>query len=167
MRFQFFRIPASEAGAYVEAFNTFLASNPVSAIDRHFVDLGENSYWAFAVTVTEASGAQKAGDRNKPRVDYREVLSKEDFAVYAALRNVRKDLASKDGIPAYYVFGNEQLAAMVTGRVTTMQGIEAIPGVGPAKATRYAAPMLEVLRQKVPALPTKLETTPAKASDSA
>jgi hypothetical protein len=41
-------------------------------------------------------------------VDYREVLDDKDFAVFAKLRTKRKELADKDGVPAYALFTNEQ-----------------------------------------------------------
>ena len=40
-----------------------------------------------------------------------------EFTVFAKLRSVRKLLADRQGVPAYALFTNEQLAAMVQRRV--------------------------------------------------
>ncbi|MCA9542330.1 MAG: HRDC domain-containing protein, partial [Myxococcales bacterium] len=43
------------------------------------------------------------------------------------------------------IFNNEQLAAMVTGGVSSTKDLAAIPGVGPARMERYAAAFLDRL----------------------
>ncbi|MBI4754199.1 MAG: HRDC domain-containing protein [Betaproteobacteria bacterium] len=53
---------------------------------------------------------QPGGKRE--RIDYREVLNEQDFAVFADLRRLRKGLAEQDGVPAYALFTNEQLVAL-------------------------------------------------------
>ena len=50
----------------------------------------------------------------KQRVDYKEVLSPADFALFAKLRDWRKATAEQEGIPVYAVLTNEQLAAIAT-----------------------------------------------------
>ena len=72
-------------------------------------------------------GEERCG---RVKVDYREVLSPEDFAVFARLRQVRKEIAQDDAVPVYTVFTNEQLAQMVQGRATTKAALEKIAGVG-------------------------------------
>ncbi len=73
------------------------------------------------------------------------MLSPEDFAVFSKLREVRKALAERDAVPPYAVFTNEQLAAMVTGKVTTPAALAKLDGVGAARIEKYSAPMLAVL----------------------
>ena len=80
------------------------------------------------------------------RVDYREILSESDFAVYAKLRSLRKSMAEKDGLPAYTLFTNEQLAAMVQQRVTSLRALEEIQGIGAARVKKYGAAFLEILQ---------------------
>jgi hypothetical protein len=60
-------------------------------------------------------------------VDYKEVLNEADFAVFSRLRDLRKVIAEKEAVPAYAIFTNEQLAAMVTGKVDRL--CQAEPGV--------------------------------------
>ena len=50
------------------------------------------------------------------KVDFKEVLSDPEFAVFARLRALRKERADAEGVPAYALFTNEQLAEMVQRR---------------------------------------------------
>jgi hypothetical protein len=73
------------------------------------------------------------------KVDYREVLSAQDFAVFSKLREVRKGLAEKEGVPPYTIFTNEQLAAVVRQKVTTKAEArgarpEAVPASVPSRS---------------------------------
>ena len=97
-----------------------------------------------ASSATSATGAVRA--RNK--VDYRERLSPEDFAVFARLREVRKEIAQADAVPVYAIFTNEQLAQMVQARATTKAALEKIAGVGDARIEKYGPRVLEFLHQQ-------------------
>lgn len=93
----------------------------------------------------DGKGPTVAGKGSK--VDYREVLSEADFKLFARLRTLRKELAEHEGVPAYALFTNEQLAAMVARRVRTPAELGAIPGVGAARVEKYASRFLELLGQ--------------------
>lgn len=64
-------------------------------MERRWVDQGESSFWAFCVDYLEPSGAPAPSaprDRDgqlRNKVDYRERLSPEDFAVFARHRDLR------------------------------------------------------------------------------
>jgi len=148
--FHFFRIAMNDGVA--EELNAFLRSHRILQVDRRFVDHGENSFWAFCVDYQEhksggqaTGGPPQAGARGK--VDYRAVLSPEDFSVFARLRDVRKQIAAEEAVPVYTIFTNEQLARMVQARATSKAALAKIEGVGEARIERYAARMLEVLSQ--------------------
>jgi superfamily II DNA helicase RecQ len=127
-------------------------------VEKSFVADGAASGWALAVTwiegdVPSAAGATDATVRRAEgrKVDYREVLSPAEFTVYDRLRQLRKQLAEAEGLPPYAVFTNEQLAAMVQQRVLNQQALGAIDGVGEGRIARYAAAVLAVLRDALPA----------------
>ncbi len=91
-------------------------------------------------------GTDKGRSGSAPKVDYKEVLSAEDFAVFSKLRDLRKALAEKEAIPAYSIFTNEQLAAMVTGKVESQAALAKIEGIGAARIEKYGAAFLTVLK---------------------
>lgn len=146
MRLKFFHIPMVDPLAAEAELNQFLASHRVLEVQRHFVATGLDSGWAVCVAFVEGvAGSHDAGAR-KGKIDYREVLAEDEFAVYSRLRSLRKELAERDAVPAYALFTNEQLAAMVRQRVDSATSLAALEGVGQARVAKYGAPFLEVLR---------------------
>ena len=156
MRQHFVTVPLYDGAAAEEELNRFLASHRVIGIERHFVADGPRSVWAlcvsWVVTPPREEGSTPAEGR-KGRVDYRETLSAEDFAVFVKLRDTRNALAERDGVPPYAVFTNEQLAEVVRRKVTSTAGLAQIEGVGPARIEKYGAALLAALPPALPASP--------------
>jgi superfamily II DNA helicase RecQ len=148
MKMRFFLIPVQESAKAADELNGFLSNRRILGIDRHFVPDGTNSAWAVCVSYLE-SAERPAADKAGARIDYREVLNDADFQVFARLRSLRKTLAEQDGVPAYALFTNEQLADMVRQKVTTVNALERISGVGPARSKKYGAAFLELLKVHV------------------
>jgi superfamily II DNA helicase RecQ len=144
LKYRFFSIPAMMPDDVQEDMNRFCAAHRVISIEKQFVQDGERSYWALCVGYVE----KQAGPLSprKGHVDYREVLGAADFALFAKLRELRKTLAEQEGVPAYALFTNEQLAQMVQQRVTTKAELAALDGVGPARIEKYAEAFLNLLR---------------------
>ena len=153
MRLRFFTVPVCDPSAAQDEVNRFLASHRVLSVDRELVSDGAGSVWALCVAYVDGEKQPVlAAAGRKGRVDYRELLPESEFAVFARLRSLRKTLAEKEGVPAYALFTNEQLAAMVTGRVTTAAALEAIDGVGPARLEKYGEAFLAILKGAIPVL---------------
>jgi len=93
-----------------------------------------------------------ARDHRKERVDYRETLTPEQFAVYARLREARKRIAERDGVPPYAVFSNEQFAEVIRRGVRTAAELARVDGVGSARREKYGAEFLVILAAQ-PAAP--------------
>ena len=99
----------------------------------------------------------RGGAASAPKVDYREILSQQEFALYEKLRALRKEFAEKQGLPVYAVFTNEQLATMIKNRAASLKDIAALPGVGESKIKQYGAAFLAVITENTPAEPAKAE----------
>ena len=67
--------------------------------------------------------------------------------MFARLRALRKERADAEGVPAYALFTNDQLAEMVQRRVTSDAALRAIPGVGEARVEKYGEPFLHILKE--------------------
>lgn len=151
MRLQFFSIPAHGDAAAVAELNAFVSTHRVRELERRFVDAGVDSFWAICVSFVdgEARPAVVAGARgsSKEAIDYRAVLNPPDFAAYAKLRELRKAMALRNGVPPYQVLTNDQLAHLVRKRVVTKQALDAVEGFGAARATKYGAELLAALPQ--------------------
>ena len=128
MKLRFFAVPMLDGEEESQELNRFLATNRVLLVERHFVSDGPRSAWAICVSYLDRGGRPAPEQGQGKRVDYREILSEFDFAVYAKLRSLRKSMAEKDGLPAYTFFTNEQLAAMVQQRATSLKAAGGDPG---------------------------------------
>ena len=150
MQLRFFTIPIHGGGDIADELNRFLAGSRILSIDRHLVQDGANSAWAICVSFESAGqGRPTSGNGlgKQGKVDYREVLNEADFTVYARLRSLRKEISDQEGLPAYALFTNEQMAEMVQRRVTTAAAMREIQGIGDARMEKYADAFLQVLRE--------------------
>jgi superfamily II DNA helicase RecQ len=147
MRYRFFKIPVMDPDEAEAALNRFCAEHRVASVERHFVADGHASFWAVCVCHTEPS--EKLAAPRKSKIDYREVLDDKDFTVYAKLRSLRKTLSEREGLPAYALFTNEQMADMVRRRVTSLAALGELEGVGKARVERFGEAFLEVMRAEM------------------
>jgi ATP-dependent DNA helicase RecQ len=85
-------------------------------------------------SVTAGGGGSRTGDGGGPRSDG-----------FEALRALRKQLATREGVPAYIVFSDKVLLEMLDRRPRNAAQLLAVPGVGPAKLERYGERFLELL----------------------
>ena len=145
MIYRLFYLPTLNPDDAVQALNQFLQSARVISVERQFVAAGANSFWSVCVCVASTTQVMP-GKRQGARVDYRELLSPEDFAVYARLRTLRNQLAETEGTPAYAIFTNEQLANIARLPHADRASIGAIEGIGEKRLNRYVDAVLAVLR---------------------
>jgi len=143
-------IPVSDTGEACQALNQFMRQVRVLATERRFVDSGLNSFWSILVDYVEAKPEHAQADQNAPaksrnRVDYKEFLAPEAFALFAQLRDFRKRLAQEDGVPVYTIFTNEQLAEIARNRIRSKSGLEKVDGIGGARLTKYGDPLIQFL----------------------
>jgi superfamily II DNA helicase RecQ len=148
MPFRFFTIPVSCPESGEGELNRFLGSHRVLNVERRWVDQGPSSFWSFCVDYLDAAaGAASKRDfgSQRAKVDYKELLSPEDFALFARLRDFRKQLAQAEAVPVYTIFTNEQLAQIVQRRATSKQSLAEIVGVGDARVAKYGDRLMEFL----------------------
>jgi ATP-dependent DNA helicase RecQ len=69
-----------------------------------------------------------------------------DQGLFEALRNLRKTLASKKGVPAYIVFGDAALRDMARRRPSTPTGFLKIKGIGGEKNKQYGKTVLAAIK---------------------
>ncbi len=146
MAFEFFTVPIQDGGPAEQELNAFLRSRKVLSVDRRWVEQGASSFWSFCVDYLENAAQTSAGSA-RGKVDYKEVLSPEEFAVFAKLRELRKEIAQAEAVPVYTIFTNEQLAQMVQARALGKSALEKIAGVGDARIEKYGARFLQLLSQ--------------------
>ena len=146
MQFRVFSVAATGDLDAEEEFNCFLRSHRVVSVQKQLVVEDGTAYWCFCVEFLLGPKPTERGSKKRLRVDYKEVLSEEDFAVFARLRDARKDLAAEEAVPVYAVCTNEQLAEMARRRAATMGDLKNIDGFGDAKADKYGESLLAAMR---------------------
>jgi superfamily II DNA helicase RecQ len=154
MPFKFFVVPVPDGDRAEQELNGFLRTHRVLSVEKRWVENDAAVCWHFCVCYSEptiAVGQVPEGPRptllNKSKVDYKLILSPEDFTVFDRLRRKRKEISAQESVPVYAVFNNEQLADMVRQRVSSKAALEKLAGVGDARVEKYGDRILEVLTQ--------------------
>ena len=147
MGLRFFNVPVRDSDTAERELNSFLASHKILSIDRQFVEVGINSFWAICVDYLTSSAGESTLSSNlsRSRVDYKTILPPEEFEIFSRLRQCRKELAQSEAVPVYALFTNEQLAVMVQRRCRSKSDLAAIDGIGDAKIEKYAERLLPIL----------------------
>lgn len=149
MAYAFFKVPCAPEPGAAQALNEFLKTRSVLAVEKQWVAAGDGSFWAFCVQYQETGAPQGvrtgAGAGGGAKVDYKEVLTEAQFRVFVKLREVRKQLAEREGMPVFAVFTNEQLAEITKKPVRTAEDLRAIAGVGEARVEKYGQEILAVI----------------------
>jgi superfamily II DNA helicase RecQ len=152
LAYAFFKIPCGPEPGAAQVLNDFLKSHSVLAVEKQWVTAGDASFWAFCVQYQETGVPQggRPGGGGGAKVDYKEVLTDEQFRLFVKLREVRKQLAEREGMPVFAVFTNEQLAEMVKKSVRTAEELRGIPGVGEARVEKYGREILALMNSDAP-----------------
>lgn len=89
--------------------------------------------------VLETKERVKKDERKKSEVEY-------NSALFALLRQRRKELADQAGVPPYVIFSDRTLIEMAAYYPQSMASLLHIAGVGQVKLNRYGQDFLEVIR---------------------
>ena len=85
----------------------------------------------------------RKGEGSKPSVE----IAEHEEPLWQALRATRARLAKEQGVPAYVIFHDATLLAMLREQPQTQDALAAISGVGSAKLERYGDAFLEAMRE--------------------
>jgi superfamily II DNA helicase RecQ len=148
MPFRVFLIPVLYGEDATEELNSFIASHRIAHVERKWIDQGTQSAWAFCVEYVLASQAVATNPRSqlsRNRIDYKMILSPDEFNIFSLLRELRKELSQQEGVPVFALFNNEQLAQMVQRRCSSKADLLGIEGIGEAKVEKYSEKLLATL----------------------
>ncbi len=141
MQHRVFSAPVGDPSGCDE-LNRFLAGHRVLSVQREFVQHGSGSFWSFCVEYLDGGGGASGSGPRKDRIDYKLVLPPAQFAVFSRLRDCRKELATKEGVPAFAVCTDGQLAAMAQADELTPAALGTVDGFGEAKTAKYGAALM-------------------------
>lgn len=146
MKIKIMNVPVLEPESGTAELNSFLASHRITTVEKAFASQNGTCFWSFVITYSQGSPLKAEKEKSK-KIDYREVLDVDQFARYATLREMRNDMAKKEGKPPYAIFTNEQLSKMAIEQITTKSALASIDGVGAARIEQYAETFLVLLCQ--------------------
>jgi len=124
--------------------NRFLSSHRVVSVQQHWAPTPSGALLAFVVRTTPGDDKTKPSPNRK--IDYKTELTPEQFVVFSRLRDERKAMAEREGVPVYTIFTNEQLAEMVRRPIQTLSDLGRITGIGPARLEKHGTRLLELLK---------------------
>jgi ATP-dependent DNA helicase RecQ len=110
--------------------------------------------------VQEAERVKKEGKR-KEELEY-------NHALFAILRQKRKEMADEAGVPPYVIFSDRSLTEMAAYYPLSNETLLRISGVGQVKLRQYGNAFLEIIKEycKKHALKEKQKETTREKSDS-
>jgi len=137
MQIKFFAIPVGDGGAAEQELNTFLKAKKVLEVENRLISNEHGACWCFCVRYVELEANPSVVD-HKVRVDYRKVLDEPTFNKFSVLREKRKKAAAEEGVSAFIIFTDEELAALARLEEVTVKNMLGIKGIGEKKMERFA-----------------------------
>jgi superfamily II DNA helicase RecQ len=137
MQVKLFTIPVGDSGAALQEMNAFLRGNKILEVENQLVSNEHGAYWCFCVHYIEQA-YPKAGGKRGAKVDYRKVLDEAVFKKFSKLREIRKNVAAEEGISAFIIFTDEELAELAKLDKITEKNMLGIKGIGEKKVARFA-----------------------------
>lgn len=132
MQIKIFTIPILGGEALNEEMNVFLRTKKVLQTEHQLVSHALGVFWCFCVKFIDE---QVEGKPQK--VDYMKVLDEVTFKRFSRLREIRKQLSTAEGIPAYAIFTDEELAELAKIEDLTPASMRSVKGIGEKKVEKY------------------------------
>lgn len=97
----------------------------------------------FEYATEKAAKATRAVEKG------RVMIADEDKSLWEALRQLRRELAEEQGVPAYIIFNDKTLYEMLKARPADMEAMSHISGVGQHKLEAYGAQFVQLITEFV------------------
>lgn len=144
MQIKVFDILSVSDSKEIETVNKFIRGHKIIDIDRQFYVSSDNlPHWSLFITYISSQNEANILSDKKGKVDYKEILSEEEFNKFTKLRVIRKQLAENDAIPAYAVFSDAELAQISQLPTLELSYIKKITGIGDKRAEKYGSLICE------------------------
>lgn len=88
-----------------------------------------------------------------PRREWRNELDGDARKLYEVLSEWRGRRSKKEGMPAFLILNNRQLAAVAAARPVTLASLRAVEGIGESRSTRWGADILAVVAAAMGRIP--------------
>lgn len=143
MHIKIFTIPISDNGGAQAEMNRFLQAQKVLKIEQQFYAPPTGACWCFCVSYLPAAMGGGSAFQPAKKVDYKAVLGEAEFRRFSLLRELRKELATADAVPAYAVFTDAELAEMAKAENLDAATVMKIDGIAEKRFEKYGKVMIE------------------------
>ncbi len=147
LQYKFFRIPVFEPEWAENELNSFIRNVRAVNVTKEFVAQGDYPFWNIVVeyVIKNEPVPGRESENRKGKIDYKEILSNEDFEVYSKIRDWRKKTAIQNGLQVYNIIKNAQMAEIAEKRITTMEGLKAVKGIGDSTVEDYGKTIIDIV----------------------
>jgi superfamily II DNA helicase RecQ len=145
MQFKICTIPVLEPGQVNEELNKFLRANKIVEGEKHLVQVNNTPCWCFCISYISGTGTFPGTSRSK--IDYKTALDEQTFKVFSRLREIRKKIATDDGVSAYVVFTDAELAEIAKLQEMSTNKLKSIKGIGDKKAEKYGKLLIQTYHE--------------------
>jgi len=149
MQIRIFNVPITDNGEIQAEMNRFLAGQKVLEVEQRFFQNEKGACWSFCVRYLISNTSNFSTQSNKQKVDYKELLNENEFAIFSKLRECRKIIAANDAVPAYAVFTDEELGGISKLPVIEVTKLISIKGIGDKKVEKYGNQLIELFKSKI------------------
>ncbi len=136
MQIKLFTISIYDDGSTLDEMNNFLKANKVLEVEKQFFSSRDGAHWCFCVRYIERSSHSTS--YKKAKVDYKQILDEITFQKFSRLREIRKKVAADEGIPAFGVFNDEEIADLSRLETITQKNMLSVKGIGDKKVERFS-----------------------------
>ncbi len=143
MQIKLFTIPINNIENYNDELNAFLRSHKIVQVEKHLVQTENSHSWCFYISYIDSGSSPVKLSGGKKKIDYKEVLNEADFAKFSVFREIRKKIAKDQGVSAYIVFTDAELAEITKLEQLTIANIKKIKGIGEKKAEKYGKELIK------------------------
>ncbi|WP_353485444.1 HRDC domain-containing protein [Haliscomenobacter sp.] len=134
MQIKIFNIPVTGGEMLQEELNVFLRSKKILQIEDQILGEGQTASWCFRIKYLED---QTAGEKERAKVDYRQVLDEASFQRYNKMREIRRKVSQDEAIPAYVIFTDEELSALAKIENLTASSMKTVKGIADKKIEKF------------------------------
>lgn len=140
MQFKSFIIPADGNNEAEEKLNLFLRSHIIICVKSEFSEI--KNYWSFLVEYMDKE--HNTATSNK-KVDYINLCTKEEFAIFTKIREWRKKLAAENNFPPYVILTDQQIYEIIKRKISSKNKLGEIQGIGNEKIEKYGDSIISLL----------------------
>ncbi len=141
MQIKLFTVPITDSGALLEEVNRFLRSHKILEVENHLVSNQHGASWCFCIKYLGTSALPRFVE--KQRIDYKSILNEDVFKIFSHLRELRKQIAKDDAVPAYAICTDQELADIAALPHVNEKTLKGVKGFGKKKFDKYGMKFIE------------------------